>query len=247
MPDAASVLVVAVGALLTALATGLGPLPLLGARGGGELIARASGIATGVMVAAGAGLLVEGAGWSLARTLAGCVAGAAFVIAIGALLDEGAGARLLGLPTAGARAAVLIMAVMTAHSAAEGIGVGVAYGGGDALGVTTSIAIALHNVPEGLAIGLVMVPRGTTVRQACGWSIASSLPQPLLAVPAFLLVGVSLWALPAGLGFAGGAMMWMALAQLAPDALRAASARNFVPGCAVAIIVTAALQLAFVV
>ena len=83
---------------------------------------------------------------------------------------------------------MIIVAVMTVHSAAEGVGVGVAFGGGEAIGFLTAFAIAVHNIPEGLAISLVLVPRGVSVLHAAGWSMVSSLPQPLLALPAFLFV-----------------------------------------------------------
>jgi zinc transporter ZupT len=79
-------------------------------------------------------------------------------------------------------------------------------------------AIAIHNIPEGLAISLVLIPRGASVRQAAAWSIFSSLPQPLMAVPAFLFVTVFAAALSVGLGFAAGAMIWMVFAELIPDA-----------------------------
>ena len=125
--------------------------------------------------------------------------------------------RYLGISCA---TAVIIVAVMTVHSVAEGVGVGVAFGGGDSIGFLTAFAIAVHNIPEGLAISLVLVPRGVTVLHAAGWSVVSSLPQPLLALPAFACVEAFGEALPIGLGFAGGAMMWMVLAQIVPDALR---------------------------
>jgi ZIP family zinc transporter len=95
--------------------------------------------------------------------------------------------------------------------------VGVAFGGGDSLGFLTALAIAIHNIPEGLAISLVLVPRGIGVLHAAGWSVFTSLPQPLLALPAFLFVEVFAWALPYGLGFAAGAMTWMVIAQILPD------------------------------
>jgi zinc transporter ZupT len=129
--------------------------------------------------------------------------------------------------------ALLIVAVMTVHSVAEGVGVGAAFGGGETLGILIAIAIAVHNVPEGLAISLVLVPRGTSVRAAAGWSIFSSLPQPLLAVPAFLFVDTFQGVLPAALGFAAGAMAWMVARELLPEALEQASLR-VVAGTAIA-------------
>jgi len=96
----------------------------------------------------------------------------------------------------------------------------VAYGGGQSLGAFITAAIAIHNIPEGLAISLVLVPRGTSAGKAGLWSIFSSLPQPLMAVPAFLLVTTFRPFLPFGLGLAAGAMLWMVVAELIPDALQ---------------------------
>ncbi len=122
-----------------------------------------------------------------------------------------------------ARAMVLIVVVMTVHSFAEGIGVGVSFGGGETFGLVIAFAIAVHNIPEGLAISLVLVPRGVTVGRAAAWSVFSSLPQPLMAVPAFLFVEAFEQLLPVGLAFAAGAMLWMVASELLPEALRGAS------------------------
>ena len=126
------------------------------------------------------------------------------------------------------------------HSVAEGVGVGVAFGDGRTLGVLIAVAIAVHNIPEGLAISLVLVPRGASVATAAGWSVFSSLPQPLLAVPAYLFVESFAGALPVGLGFAAGAMVWLAASELLPEALRETTAPSVVgaaSGAAAAMIV----------
>ncbi len=77
--------------------------------------------------------------------------------------------------------------------------------------------------PKGLAISLVLVPRGTPVWQAALWSVFSSLPQPIAAVPAFLAVEKFTPFLPVGFGIAAGAMIWMVFSKLIPDANRSAS------------------------
>jgi zinc transporter ZupT len=160
------------------------------------------------------------------QTAVGFAAGAAFVFAMQRLLSRIGSPDVAQLTGGDARKAVLIIAVMTAHSAAEGVGVGASFGGGDALGLAITIAIAIHNIPEGVAISLVLVPRGATVRAAALWSIFTSLPQPLLAVPAFLFVEQFSEILPAGLGFAAGAMIWMVSRELLPEAIRRSSSRR---------------------
>jgi ZIP family zinc transporter len=214
-----TVLLVFVAALITALATGLGALPLaLGAVRNGKALAVGNALAAGLMLAACYSLIVEGFAFSPLRTLAGVVAGVGLILIANRWLKRHDGHSIASVEGADARRILLIVGIMTAHSAAEGVGVGVAYGGGRELGDFITIAIALHNVPEGLAIALIMVPRGSTVTKAALWSIFSSLPQPLLAVPAFLFVLVFAPWLPVGLGLAAGAMLWMIFAELLPEA-----------------------------
>ena len=91
-------------------------------------------------------------------------------------------------------------------------------------GTLVTMAIGLHNIPEGLAVATVLVARGVSPRQAALWAVATSLPQPLLAVPAFLFVDTFRALLPIGLGFACGCMVWIVFAELLPDALETAPA-----------------------
>ena len=214
-------LIVFLAATATALATGLGALPFAFAGFRGErLLGVSNALAAGVMLGASASLIIEGSSRSVVRVAVGVLAGAAFVVGMQLLLRRLGTPGVAQLSGGDARRAVLIIAVMTAHSAAEGVGVGASFGGGDALGLAITIAIAIHNIPEGVTISLVMVPRGASVRSAALWSIFTSLPQPLLAVPAFLFVEEFTAILPVGLGFAAGAMVWMVWRELAPEAIR---------------------------
>lgn len=211
-------------AMTTALATGLGALPFVFAS---DLAKRwlglANGVAAGLMLGASHNLITEGGELGQPQVLAGMLIGLSAIVLANRLLRRRGPVEVADLKAAGARKAVLILGVMTAHSFAEGVGVGVSFGSTGELGAFITTAIAIHNIPEGLAICLVLIPRGTSVAKASLWSIFTSLPQPLLAVPAFLFVRAFEPVLPFGLGIAAGAMIWMVFAELVPDALRNAS------------------------
>jgi zinc transporter, ZIP family len=221
------VLTVFVAALLTAFATGLGALPFLLARHPvRSWLGLANGLAAGFMVGASGGLLWEGWRFSPARVVAGAAAGVLFIALAQRLLGDGREVHFGAFTGTDATKMLLIVGVMTVHSFTEGIGVGVSFGGGETLGLVIALAIAVHNIPEGLAISLVLVPRGVSVGRAAAWSVFSSLPQPLMAVPAFVFVEAFGPLLPFGLGFAAGAMLWMVATELLPEAVREAPVRN---------------------
>ncbi len=210
--------------LITAVATGLGALPFLFMRRvSPKNVAIANALASGLMLGASSGLLLEGARYGTRQTVVGGALGVAFILA-GERLLAGREAAFGALRGAGARKILLILAVMTLHSFSEGVAVGVAFGGGAKLATLITIAIAVHNIPEGLAISAVMRPKGSSIAACAGWSIFSSLPQPLMAVPAFLFVEAFEPLLPYGLGFAAGAMVFMVFLELLPEAYESASA-----------------------
>jgi zinc transporter ZupT len=215
---------VELAALVTALATGLGALPFVAVRRPSRAwLGSSNSIAAGFMLAASAVLVWEGADRGIGGTLAGIVLGVAAIAVARRVIGNHEHLEAGALRGADAAKAVMIVGVMTVHSFAEGVAVGVSFGGSDALGVFIAVAIAVHNIPEGLAISLVLVPRGASVAAAAGWSVVSSLPQPLMALPAFAFVELFDPVLPYGLGFAAGAMGWMVAAELLPEARQNAS------------------------
>ncbi|MDQ3878777.1 MAG: ZIP family metal transporter [Actinomycetota bacterium] len=235
--NALGVFLVALG---TALATGLGVFPVLAVRGKEKLsIALSSALAAGFMLGASIGLFYEGGLRSWGRTVVGALAGVVFIFAASKFLSRFPHAHVGQLKGARGLTAVLIIGVMTVHSFTEGIAVGVALAGQRALGILIAIAIAVHNIPEGVAISLSLVPHGEKARNAAFWSIFSSLPQPLMAVPAFIAVRAFAPLLPAGLGFAGGAMVWMVATQLVRESMESGRTLG-----TIAIVVAAALMIA---
>ncbi len=231
-----TVWLVLVAASITAVTTGYGALPFLFFQ---KISKRWLGIgnalASGLMLGASIGLLLEGATLensqqSVVRLAIGVVLGLVLVYVSQHMLeDRDADFQIGQVKGADAVQMLLVMGVMTVHSFAEGVGVGVSYAGGDSFGLLITIAIAIHNIPEGLAISLVLIPRGVSVSRAALLSVFSSVPQPLMAGPAFLFVTVFRPLLPVGLGLAAGAMFYMVIGELLPEALDNMSRRVVYP------------------
>jgi len=205
-------------ALITAVATALGAIPFAFVRTVSvRAVAYANAVASGLMLGACFGLVAEGAEFGSLQTGVGAALGVGFILLTQRLL-QGREPQFGEIRGADARKMVLIVIVMTVHSAAEGIAVGAAFAGGITLAMLITAAIAVHNIPEGLAISAVLRPRGVSLLGCAWWSFFSSVPQPLVAVPTFLFVDWFHPALPYGIGFAAGAMVFMVLVELLPEA-----------------------------
>ncbi len=211
--------------LLTAITTGVGALPFFFIKKiSDSFLGKANAMAAGLMLSASYSLIFEGYRENEWMTLSGMAAGVILVIAANKWMESNFDLDVQKIVGGGSKKILLFLGVMTVHSFAEGVSVGVSFANTLEFGLFITIAIAVHNIPEGLAISLVMVPKGTSPLKAVGWSIFSSLPQPIMAIPAFLFVDAFREYLPFGLGLAAGAMIWMVFAELIPEALQKCSA-----------------------
>jgi len=123
----------------------------------------------------------------------------------------------------GSRAEILIFVTMSVHSIPEGVAVGVGYASEEAfatqLGSYIALAIAIHNIPEGLAVAIPLRSSGSSMHR-CFWAaFLTSLPQPIAAVPASIVSWIFKPLMPILMGFAAGAMIFLVLLELLPDAL----------------------------
>ena len=152
----------------------------------------------------------------------------------------------LGLRKAGGTTALLVVAAMTLHSIPEGIAIGVSFGTAAesnslAFGAMVAIALAVHNIPEGTAITVALRSRGVSTLACVGWSVFSSIPQTVLAPPAAAAVWFFEPLMPFGLGFAAGAMMYLVVDELLPEAYegvgRRVAALSFLVGLLVMVVI----------
>ena len=133
-------------------------------------------------------------------------------------LTAGQQVHLHGLSSAQSHKISLVIGTMFLHSFPEGLAVGVAFGSGEAgLGLLISVAIAIHNIPEGVAVSLPLRAQGVSGWACVGWSILTSFPQPIAAIPAYLAVIAFRPVLPYAFGLAAGAMFFLVLSEMIPE------------------------------
>ncbi len=214
-----------VAALLTDLATGLGALPFIFVRNLSQRWqGRSAALAGGMMLSAAVfslsgEALRRGSNWELGLGLLG----GAFFLSATARVVDGFHWKISGLSAKASRKGILIFIAMSIHSFPEGIAIGVGYATGEHdFGLLIAIAIAVHNIPEGIAISLPLRAQGVSVARCFYYSVLSSFPQPLAAVPAVIAVSFFQELLPAALGFAAGAMIFLVVAEMLPEALEEA-------------------------
>ncbi|XP_050381180.1 putative zinc transporter At3g08650 [Argentina anserina] len=221
-----SISTVALFTLAMAAATGLGALPFFFVELDPQWAGLCNGMAAGVMLAASFDLIQEGQGHGAGNWVVfGILAGGVFILLCKKFLEQYGEVSMLDIKGADATKVVLVIGIMTLHSFGEGSGVGVSFAGskGFSQGLLVTLAIAVHNIPEGLAVSMVLASRGVSPQNAMLWSVITSLPQPLVAVPSFMCADAFSKFLPFCTGFAAGCMIWMVVAEVLPDAFKEAS------------------------
>ncbi len=209
-------------ALISDLATGIGVLPFaLFKRAGDRWTGVATAVASGMMLSASVFALADKAlrRGNAVEVVVGMIAGAAFVAGSVNLVSRRHW-RLGEWNEVSSQQSIVIIATMFVHSIPEGVAIGVGYATGEVrFGLLLAIAIAVHNIPEGTAVALPLRANGASLGSCFWYAVLTSAPQPLVAVPAYLLISVVQPLLPASLGFAGGAMIFLVVSELLPESL----------------------------
>jgi len=192
------------------------------------------GFAAGVMIAAAmfslilpAFMQMRGAGASTAYAGLGVVA----AVWAGALAMGGLGrwadrlsARGFLSPAIGTleeRRISLFVFAITLHNLPEGMAVGLGFMSEDpALGWATMFGIGLQNIPEGMAVAALLASLGWSRARCAAAALATGLVEPLGGAAAVGLASLSAAILPWALGLAAGAMLFVVAAEIIPHTRR---------------------------
>jgi zinc transporter, ZIP family len=107
------------------------------------------------------------------------------------------------------------------HNLPEGLAIGVGYAAtNDAHATALATGIAIQDLPEGLVVALALIAVGYSRARAMLVGMASGLIEPVGAVAGASLVVALPWLLPVGLGFAAGAMLFVVSHEIIPESHR---------------------------
>ena len=226
-----------IGLLVPLLGTMLGSAFVFLMNGGMSVRLQKSllGFASGVMVAASVWSLLipamemeaDKGAWSVMPASVGFLAGIAFLLAIDTLTPHLhiSADKPEGLRSHLSRTAMLALAV-TIHNLPEGMAVGVVLAGAAngvdgisaASALAVSLGIAIQNIPEGAIISMPMRAAGNSRWRSFLIGSLSGAVEPVGAVVVILLSAVLVPLLPYMLAFAAGAMFYVVVEELIPEA-----------------------------
>ncbi|NLF25728.1 MAG: ZIP family metal transporter [Deltaproteobacteria bacterium] len=193
------------------------------------------GFASGVMIAASFWSLLAPAielsqgSWIPATT--GFLSGGMFLFLIDKLLPHLHQGQAIenaeGIKTSLQRSVLLVLAI-TLHNIPEGLAVGVAFGAAAyglpeasfGAAVALAIGIGLQNFPEGAAVSIPLRREGFTKFRSFWIGQLSGMVEPLAAVLGAAAVMLTQPVLPYALAFAAGAMIYVVVEELIPEARR---------------------------
>jgi ZIP family zinc transporter len=136
-----------------------------------------------------------------------------------------------GIKTGWHRSTLLVLAI-TLHNIPEGLAVGVAFGAVGAglpsatlaAAITLAIGIGIQDFPEGLAVSVPLRREGMSRRKSFLYGSLSGIVEPIAGVIGAATVIVAQSILPYALSFAAGAMVFVVIEEVMPEAQRGGNA-----------------------
>ena len=141
---------------------------------------------------------------------------------------------------------------VTLHNIPEGMAVGVTFAGAllentgiTILGATSlAVGIAIQNFPEGAIISMPLKGEGISKLRAFAYGALSGIVEPLAAILTILLTNTIVPILPYLLSFAAGAMIYVVVEELIPEAQEGEHSNIGIIGVAIGFVIMMILDVA---
>lgn len=117
------------------------------------------------------------------------------------------------------RAGMVILFAIALHNIPEGLAMGAAGQYELALGLTIGLLIALHNIPEGMAISAPLISGGLSKPKTILLTMAAGATTAIGAALGVVIGGISSFALALSLATAGGAMLYVVFGEILPQTI----------------------------
>ncbi len=115
----------------------------------------------------------------------------------------------------------LFVIAIALHNFPEGMAVGVGFAGGDlANGISLAIGIGIQNIPEGLAVAVSLLAVEYSRKQAFLVAFLTGLVEPVGGLVGSAAVSLAAPMMPVTLGFAAGAMLFVISDEIIPETHR---------------------------
>lgn len=147
-------------------------------------------------------------------TFAGVMAGVITIVVVEDLLRRAQAKKVQERNSSILRAGMLMAVGIALHNFPEGFAVGAGFGASVSLGTMLTAVIVIHDIPEGIAMAVPMRVGGFSKSRAFVLTMLSGVPMGIGALFGVLLGGLSQQFIGVCLGFAAGAMLYVVYGEL---------------------------------
>lgn len=248
----------AMGGLVAAACTGLGACLIIFFRNISQRLQDSlMGFGAGVMLAACSfSLIIPGIAASEDLGFAGYEAagiiGLSILLGVGLMLiidsqlpHEHFIKGLEGPHSALIRRTWLFIFAIALHNFPEGMAIGVAYASSPEAGLSLATGISIQDIPEGLVVALALAAAGYSKSSAVIVGILTGLIEPIGAIIGAAVIGHAAYLLPWGLGLSAGAMLFVISHEIIPETHRKGHEISATLGLTIGFVIMMVLDNAF--
>ncbi|HHW69832.1 MAG TPA: ZIP family metal transporter [Clostridiales bacterium] len=116
------------------------------------------------------------------------------------------------------RSGILVGIGIALHNFPEGLAIGSGLTVAQSYGLGLSILIAIHDIPEGMAMAIPLVAAGLSSMRVFLYTVLAGVPTGIGAIIGYMIGDISPMLISVCLGFAGGAMIYITCGEIIPEA-----------------------------